>query len=77
MKNTIVVIDEVLTNIAPRFSQAIWRQRFDGHIFSTYKEAREKGYNLKNCNYHFEDEDGNIIRRVNNAKLDGYGRRYN
>lgn len=57
MRNAIVVIDEVLTNVAPRSKQAKYRLRSDGSIFSALKEAREKGYNLENCNYHFEDEE--------------------
>lgn len=32
-----------------------------------------KMYNVRNCNYDVENEEGELIRSVNNAKLDGYG----
>lgn len=69
-----VIILSELQNLAPRFKRAIWRKREVNRIFSSAKEAG-KYYNLRNCNYEFENEDGEIIRSVRNAKLDAYGKR--
>lgn len=69
-----VIILRELQNVAPRFKRAIWRKREVNRIFDSAKEA-EKYYNLRNCNYDFEDEDGNIVKSVRNAKLDAYGNR--
>lgn len=71
-----IVIETELVNVSSRFHRAIWRERRAGYIFNSAREARANGYNLANCNYYYEDEEGNEIRRYNNAKLDGYGRRY-
>lgn len=71
-----IVIDSQLINVASRFRRAIWRERRVGLSFKSARAARAYGYNLDNCNYYYEDEDGNEIRRYSNAKLDGYGRRY-
>lgn len=69
-----VIILERLENVAPRFQRAIWRKR---EVNRTFASAREAGkyYNLKNCNYNFEDKAGNIVKSVRNAMLDGYGNR--
>lgn len=69
-----VIILSELQNVAPRFRRSIWRQKEVNRIFSSAKEAG-KYYNLRNCNYEFEDEDGNIVKSVRNAKLDAYGKR--
>lgn len=69
-----VIILSELQNVAPRFRRAIWRKREVNRIFASAKEAG-KYYNLRNCNYDFEDEDGNIVKSVRNARLDGYGNR--
>lgn len=69
----IIILSE-LQNVAPRFKRAIWRKKEVNRIFSSAKEAG-KYYNLKNCNYEFEDSDGRVIRRVLNARLDSYGNR--
>lgn len=71
-----ITIDTELINVASRFHRAIWRERRVGYSFNSAREARAAGYNLANCNYYYEDADGNVIRRYNNAELDGYGRRY-
>lgn len=78
MKQTNIIIEDRLVNVAPRFQRAIWKlERYDGSIFRSKTDARANGYNLANCNYRIEDENGNVIETVINAKLDGYGRRYN
>lgn len=69
-----VIILSELQNVAPRFSRAIWRKRNVNRVFNSAKEAK-KYYNLRNCNYDFEDEDGEIIRSVRNGVLDAYGNR--
>ena len=71
-----VYLRSVLRNVAPRFSKAIWQKQEIGHYFSSVKEM-SKMYNVRNCNYDVENEEGELIRSVNNAKLDGYGKRYN
>ena len=71
-----ITIETELVNVGSRFHRAIWRERRVGYTFNTAREARAAGYNLANCNYYYKDADGNEIRRYNNAKLDGYGRRY-
>ena len=63
-----------LQNVAPRFKRAIWRKKEVNRIFSTAKEAA-KYYNLKNCNYDFENENGETVRSVRNGLLDAYGNR--
>lgn len=69
-----VIILSELQNVAPRFKRAIWRKRNVNRVFNSAKEAA-KYYNLRNCNYDFEDEDGEIIRSVRNGLLDAYGKR--
>lgn len=69
-----VIILSELQNVAPRFSRAIWRKKEVNRIFASAKEAA-KYYNLRNCNYDFENEAGEIVKSVRNAKLDGYGNR--
>lgn len=69
-----VIILSELQNVAPRFRMAIWRKKEVNRIFSSAKEA-EKYYNLRNCNYDFENEAGEIVKSVRNAKLDAYGKR--
>ena len=74
---TKIIINEVIKNVAPRFKKAIWRKYDVNEMFASYKDA-SKYYDLRNCNYDyvytFTDE---IVKTVRNAKLDGYGRRYN
>ncbi len=70
-----VVLNSVLENVAKPFSPAIWRERNVGAIFSSVKEMGMY-YNVKNCNYHVEDMEENILRTVNNGRLNGYGNRY-
>lgn len=69
-----VIILSELQNVAPRFRRAIWRKKEVNRIFPSAKEAG-KYYNLRNCNYDFENEAGEIVRSVRNARLDGYGNR--
>ena len=69
-----VLVISVLCNVAPRFNRAIWRKRKVNLIFKSAKEAA-KYYNLRNCNYDFENEAGEIIRSVRNGVLDAYGNR--
>ena len=69
-----VLVISVLCNVAPRFRSAIWRRKDVNRIFSSAKEAG-KYYNLRNCNYVFENEDGEVIRSVRNGVLDAYGNR--
>ena len=69
----IIILSE-LQNVAPRFKSAIWRKREVNRIFNSAKEAA-KYYNLRNCNYDFENEAGEIIRSVRNGVLDAYGNR--
>lgn len=69
-----VVVQSELCNVAGRFKKAIWRRRDVSFIYNSAKEAA-RWHNLKNCNYYFIDNEENVIREVNNARLDGYGRR--
>lgn len=52
-------------NVAKPFNTAIYRMREVNRTFATYAEAR-KLYNLRNCCYEVCDEDGNVLKRVNN-----------
>lgn len=69
-----VTVKYELRNIAPRFSKAIWRKYNVGMSYESVTEAR-KHHNLSNCCYEVFDKRGNIVRTVNNAKIDNYGRR--
>ena len=68
-------LSSVLRNVAPRFSKAIWQKQEIGHYFPSVKEM-SKMYNVRNCNYDVENEEGELIRSVRNGKLDCYGRRF-
>jgi len=65
----------VLVNVAPAFRKATWRQSEIGRYFTSVKEM-SKMYNVRNCNYDVEDEDGEVIRTIRNGKIDCYGRRF-
>ena len=71
-----VRLNTELKNIALRFHKPIWRE-YEVNIY--YKSVSEmaKIHNIKNCNYQFEDENGNVLRVVRNGKIDAYGTRYN
>ena len=69
----VIVLSE-LQNVAPHFRRAIWRKKEVNRIFASAKEAG-KYYNLRNSNYDFENEAGEIIRSVRNGVLDAYGNR--
>lgn len=71
-----ITILHELTNIAPKFTAAIWRKK---EVNRTYKNAKEakKYYNLRNCEYEYVNESGERIKYYNNAKIDSYGKRYN
>lgn len=69
-----VTVKYEIRNIAPRFSKAIWRKYEVGRIFPSVKEAK-KSYNLRNCCYELCSSTGEIVRVVNNARIDSYGRR--
>lgn len=75
MKKTIYLMS-VLVNVAGRHKKAIWREREINTTFKSVSEMR-KIYNIKNCNYRIEDEDGNTIIERYNGKIDCYGTRYN
>ena len=70
-----IYIEKELVNVAPRFTKAIWRER---DVRTYYDSAAEANlyHKLQNCKYQYEDEDGNVLSRYNNANVDGYGRRY-
>lgn len=70
-----VIVEYELSNVAPRFKRAIWVKRYVGIVYDSAKEAK-KYHNLQNCTYKYVDDNNNTIRTFNNAKLDGYGRRY-
>lgn len=72
--NMKVVVVSELYNIAGKFEKAIWRKRNVSFIYNSRRDAA-RWHNLRNCHYQFIDDDENVIREVNNAKLDGYGRR--
>lgn len=69
-----IYIDFKLENVASKFSTAIWRKTSVNRYYNSARDAR-KFHNLKNCKYHYEDSEGNVIRAYNNAMLDSYGRR--
>lgn len=75
MKTTIYLMS-ALFNVAGRYKKAIWREREINTTFRSVSEMR-KMYNIKNCNYRIEDENGNTIIEIYNGKLDCYGTRYN
>lgn len=70
-----IFIDYELKNVAPRFHKAIWRKYSVKKSYSTAKEAW-KFHKRENCCYEHRT-DGKTIIRVNNAKVDAYGTRYN
>lgn len=71
-----VVVESELYNVAGSFKKAVWRKGNVGIIYNSRKEAA-RWHNMKNCHYQFIDDDENVIREVNNAELDCYGRRMN
>jgi len=73
-----VTVEKELKNVAPKFKKAIWKEYFPGECFTSVRKAA-KHYNLKNCRYTIVTDTikGMTYRLVNNAKIDGYGRRYN
>ena len=75
MKTTIYLM-LALFNVEGRYKKAIWREREINTTFRSVSEMR-KMYNIKNCNYRIEDENGNTIIEIYNGKLDCYGTRYN
>ena len=75
MKTTIYLMS-ALFNVAGRYKKAIWHEREINTTFRSVSEMR-KMYNIKNCNYRIEDENGNTIIEIYNGKLDCYGTRYN
>lgn len=64
----ILVIDKEINNVADRFKKAIWREKHHaaGRFYKTAAEAW-KYHNRNNCNYHYENEDGNILTSFYNA----------
>lgn len=66
----------ILVNVAGRYKKAIWLEREINTTFKSVSDMR-KIYNIKNCNYRIEDENGNTIIEKYNGKLDCYGTRYN
>jgi len=71
-----VSIDYMLVNVNAIGRRAIYRIQDVSKIYNTAKEAG-KDYNLRMCKYSYVDDDDNIIKTYNNAKLDGFGRRIN
>ena len=71
-----IYIEKELRNVAPRFHKAIWREYDVRCSYNSAAEAK-RFHNLQNCKYQYEDEEGNVLSRYNNAKMDGYSRRYN
>lgn len=70
-----IYVETELKNVAPRFTKAIWRKYDVRRVYNSAKEAKLY-HNLQNCNYHYEDEDGNVLKTYNNGNIDSYGRRY-
>ena len=71
-----VILESVLRNVAPKFHKAIWRSYQVNNCYDSVSQMG-KSYNVRNCNYRIEDNENNIIRIVENGKLDSYGTRYN
>lgn len=70
-----VLVNYKLVNIAPKFNKVIWTKTNVATIYPSARDAK-KHHNLTNCCYQFLDENDNVVRTVDNAKLDAYGRRY-
>ena len=76
MKNYKVVVDVELINISGKFQKACWKRKEIDKIYPSLKKAKEL-HKLNNCNYHYINNDGEIIESFINANMDAYGNRYN
>jgi len=76
MKNYKVVVDVELINISVKFQKASWKRWRIDTIYPSLKKAKEL-HKLNNCNYHYVDDNGEIIESFINANMDAYGNRYN
>ena len=65
MKKAIIIVKIVRYNVAKKFAKAVYTTHEVNRVFSSYTEAN-KQYNLRNCCYEYQDEEGNVIRKVNN-----------
>lgn len=70
-----VFVKTKILNISPKFKKAIFKKVEVNRVYNSVKEAR-KFHNLINCNYSIINDHDVEIRVHNNAKIDGYGRRY-
>ena len=69
-----ILVISKLENVNKRFEKAIWRKTKVNRYYNSAKEAKEY-HNLRNCEYQYENEYGEIISYYNNARLDSFGRR--
>ena len=76
MKNYKVVVDVELINISGKFQKASWKRKEVHAVYQSLKKAKEL-HKLNNCNYHYINNDGEIIESFINANMDAYGTRYN
>jgi len=74
-----ILVTKELMNVAPRFSKAIWRIKYCSDEYTSITSAKKR-HNLLNCNYIITllgpNDEVLEERNVNNANIDGYGRRY-
>ena len=76
MKKYRILVTVELVNISGKFQKASWKRKEIQTTYSSLKKANEL-HKLNNCNYHYVDDNGEIIESFINANMDAYGNRYN
>ena len=76
MKKYKVVVDVELINVSGKFQKASWKRKEIHAVYPSLKKAKEL-HNLKNCNYHYIDNNGNVVESFIHANMDAYVTRYN
>ena len=76
MKKYRILVTVELINISGKFQKASWKRKEIHAVYPSLKKANEC-HNLKNCNYHYIDNNNEIVESFINANMDAYGTRYN
>ncbi|MCR4773043.1 MAG: hypothetical protein K5854_01620 [Prevotella sp.] len=66
-----IEIEYEYINVAPRFYKAIYRKRYVRRVFTSCKEARKAGHNLRMCKYYSLDENDDIVFCLNTPHKEG------
>ena len=76
MKKYRILVTIELVNTSGKFQKASWKRKVIQATYPSLKKAKEL-HKLNNCNYHYIDDKGEIIKSFINANMDAYGTRYN